>query len=156
MGCGLRGFPRLRSLAMVSRSPLPVLPPGAIAMPLGLRMQGGQFGARALRIMARNWPAHFYAGWAALRCLLQVPGIESGGGLANKLLQLPPDTHISRAQGAGDGRDGIAKRGRALRKRSMARTELPRVYRRVICSTTRRPYRGSSGLHGTHPLLLRG
>ena len=34
-------------------------------------------------------------------------------------------------------------------------TEPPRVYRRVICSTTRRPYRLCSGLHRTPPLLLR-
>ena len=34
-------------------------------------------------------------------------------------------------------------------------TEPPRVYRRVICSTTKRPYRASSGLHRTPPLLLR-
>ena len=34
--------------------------------------------------------------------------------------------------------------------------EPPRVYRRVICSTTRRPYRVCSGLHRTPPLLLRG
>ncbi len=34
--------------------------------------------------------------------------------------------------------------------------EPPRVYRRVICSTTRRPYRLCSGLHRTPPLLLRG
>ena len=33
--------------------------------------------------------------------------------------------------------------------------EPPRVYRRVICSTTRRPYRLCSGLHRTPPLLLR-
>ena len=33
------------------------------------------------------------------------------------------------------------------------KTEPPRVYRRVICSTTRRPYRVSSGLHRTPPLL---
>ena len=33
--------------------------------------------------------------------------------------------------------------------------EPPRVYRRVICSTTRRPYRLCSGLHRTHPLLQR-
>ena len=33
--------------------------------------------------------------------------------------------------------------------------EPPRVYRRVICSTTRRPYRVCSGLHRTPPLLLR-
>ena len=31
--------------------------------------------------------------------------------------------------------------------------EPPRVYRRVICSTTRRPYRVCSGLHRTPPLL---
>ena len=36
------------------------------------------------------------------------------------------------------------------------RSEPPRVYRRVICSTTRRPYRVCSGLHRTPPLLLRG
>lgn len=34
-------------------------------------------------------------------------------------------------------------------------SEPPRVYRRVICSTTRRPYRVCSGLHRTPPLLLR-
>ena len=34
-------------------------------------------------------------------------------------------------------------------------SEPPRVYRRVVCSTTKRPYRGSSGLHRTPPLLLR-
>jgi len=34
--------------------------------------------------------------------------------------------------------------------------EPPRLYRRVICSTTRRPYRVCSGLHRTPPLLLRG
>ena len=33
--------------------------------------------------------------------------------------------------------------------------EPPRVYRRVICSTTRRPYRACSGLHRTPPLLQR-
>ena len=33
--------------------------------------------------------------------------------------------------------------------------EPPRVYRRVVCSMTRRPYRVSSGLHRTPPLLLR-
>ena len=31
----------------------------------------------------------------------------------------------------------------------------PRIYRRVVCSTTKRPYRVSSGLHRTPPLLLR-
>jgi len=36
------------------------------------------------------------------------------------------------------------------------RPEPPRLYRRVICSTTRRPYRVCSGLHRTPPLLLRG
>jgi hypothetical protein len=35
-------------------------------------------------------------------------------------------------------------------------SEPPRLYRRVICSTTRRPYRVCSGLHRTPPLLLRG
>ena len=35
-------------------------------------------------------------------------------------------------------------------------TEPPRLYRRVICSTTRRPYRVCSSLHRTPPLLLRG
>ena len=34
-------------------------------------------------------------------------------------------------------------------------TEPHRVYRRVICSTTTRPYRVCSGLHRTPPLLLR-
>ena len=34
-------------------------------------------------------------------------------------------------------------------------TEPPRVYRRVVCSMTRRPYRVCSGLHRTPPLLLR-
>ena len=34
-------------------------------------------------------------------------------------------------------------------------SEPPRVYRRVVCSTTKRPYRVSSGLHRTPPLLLR-
>ncbi len=33
--------------------------------------------------------------------------------------------------------------------------EPPRVYRRVVCSMTRRPYRVCSGLHRTPPLLLR-
>jgi hypothetical protein len=33
--------------------------------------------------------------------------------------------------------------------------EPPRVCRRVVCSTTKRPYRMSSGLHRTPPLLLR-
>jgi hypothetical protein len=33
--------------------------------------------------------------------------------------------------------------------------EPPRFYRRVICSTTRRPYRVCSGLHRTPSLLLR-
>ena len=33
-------------------------------------------------------------------------------------------------------------------------TEPPRIYRRVVCSTTKRPYRVSSGLHRTPPLLL--
>jgi len=33
-------------------------------------------------------------------------------------------------------------------------TEPPRVYRRVVCSTTRRPYRMCSCLHRTPPLLL--
>lgn len=33
--------------------------------------------------------------------------------------------------------------------------EPPRVYRRVVCSMTMRPYRVSSGLHRTPPLLLR-
>jgi len=33
--------------------------------------------------------------------------------------------------------------------------EPPRVYRRVVCSMTRRLYRVSSGLHTTPPLLLR-
>ena len=36
-----------------------------------------------------------------------------------------------------------------------ARVEPPRIYRRVVCSTTKRPYRVSSGLHRTPPLLLR-
>ncbi len=35
------------------------------------------------------------------------------------------------------------------------RCEPPRIYRRVICSYFRRPYRVSSGLHRTPPLLLR-
>ena len=35
------------------------------------------------------------------------------------------------------------------------RFEPPRVYRRVVCSMTRRPYRVCSGLHRTPPLLLR-
>jgi excisionase family DNA binding protein len=35
------------------------------------------------------------------------------------------------------------------------KAEPPRVYRRVICSTARRPYRACSGLHRTPPLLLR-
>jgi hypothetical protein len=35
-------------------------------------------------------------------------------------------------------------------------SEPPRLYRRVICSTTRRPYRVCSGLRRTPPLLLRG
>ena len=34
--------------------------------------------------------------------------------------------------------------------------EPPRVYRRVVCSRTKRPYRGRSGLHRRLPLLLRG
>ena len=33
--------------------------------------------------------------------------------------------------------------------------EPPRIYRRVICSTTKLPYRACSGLHRTPPLLLR-
>ena len=33
--------------------------------------------------------------------------------------------------------------------------ESPRVYRRVVCSTTKRPYRVSSSLHRTSALLLR-
>ena len=37
----------------------------------------------------------------------------------------------------------------------LARIEPPRIYRRVVCSTTKRPYRVSSGLHRTPPLLLR-
>jgi len=47
---------------MVFRTSLPVLPPAAIAMPSGLRTQDGQFSARALRGMARNWPARFCTG----------------------------------------------------------------------------------------------
>ncbi len=37
----------------------------------------------------------------------------------------------------------------------LIKNEPPRVYRRVVCSTTKRPYRVSSGLHRTPPLLLR-
>lgn len=37
----------------------------------------------------------------------------------------------------------------------IAAREPPRVYRRVVCSMTRRPYRVCSGLHRTPPLLLR-
>jgi len=33
--------------------------------------------------------------------------------------------------------------------------EPPQLYRRVVCSTARRPYRVCSGLHRTPPLLLR-
>ena len=33
--------------------------------------------------------------------------------------------------------------------------EPPRVYRRVVCSMTKRPYRMSSGLHRTPPMLVR-
>jgi Glutathione S-transferase, N-terminal domain len=33
--------------------------------------------------------------------------------------------------------------------------EPPRLYRRVVCSITTRPYRVCSGLHRTPPLLLR-
>ena len=117
----------MRSLAMVSRTPLPVLPPAAIARPSGLRTQDGQFGARALRVMARNWPARFCADWAALLCLWQVPGIESGGGLANKLFQPSPDTHVSRAQGAGDGGEGIATRGHGLRKPFLGQWNTARI-----------------------------
>ena len=39
--------------------------------------------------------------------------------------------------------------------RSERQLEPPRVYRRVVCSMTKRPYRVSSGLHRTPPLLLR-
>ena len=39
--------------------------------------------------------------------------------------------------------------------RALIAAEPPRVYRRVVCSTIRRPYRVSSGLHRTPPLLLR-
>jgi len=102
-------------------------PPGAIAFPWRSRTQGGQFGARALRIMARNWLARFCAGWAALRCLWQVPGIESGGGVTNKLLQPPPETHLNRAQGPGDGGDGIAARRQALRNPFLARWNMARI-----------------------------
>ena len=35
-------------------------------------------------------------------------------------------------------------------------SEPPRLHRRVICSTTGRPYRVCSGLHRTPPMLLRG
>ena len=38
---------------------------------------------------------------------------------------------------------------------TISRTEPPRLCRRVICSCFRRPYRVSSGLHRTPPLLLR-
>ena len=38
--------------------------------------------------------------------------------------------------------------------RSIPLTEPPRVYRRVICSTTTRPYRVSSGLHETRLLCF--
>ena len=48
------------------------------------------------------------------------------------------------------GRPALCEPGAA------ANGEPPRVYRRVICSTTRRPYRVCSGLHRTPPLLLRG
>ena len=39
--------------------------------------------------------------------------------------------------------------------RSERQLEPPRVYRRVVCSMTKRPYRVCSGLHRTPPLLLR-
>ena len=42
-----------------------------------------------------------------------------------------------------------------VRRRLMA-CEPPRLCRRVICLTTRRPYRVCSGLHRRPPLLLRG
>jgi hypothetical protein len=40
-------------------------------------------------------------------------------------------------------------------KKPLPISEPPRVYRRVVCSMTRRLYRVSSGLHRTPPLLLR-
>ena len=84
-------------------------------------MQGGQFNAHAFRIMARNWPAYFCAGLAALRCLWKCRVLKAaGGGVPNKLLQPPPDAYVSRAQGSGDGRDGIATCGHALRQLSLA------------------------------------
>ena len=42
-----------------------------------------------------------------------------------------------------------------LYERTSVVIEPPRVCRRVVCSMTRRPYRVSSGLHRTPPLLLR-
>ena len=46
--------------------------------------------------------------------------------------------------------------GTTLKNQHRAGIERPRVYRRVICSTTRRPSRACSGLQRTPPLLLRG
>lgn len=40
-------------------------------------------------------------------------------------------------------------------EKAKGNAEPPRVYRRVICSTARRPYRVCSGLHRTPPLLRR-
>ena len=49
-----------------------------------------------------------------------------------------------------------AKRSEPADQGVLERGEPPRVYRRVVCSRTKRPYRGRSGLHRRLPLLLRG
>ena len=49
----------------------------------------------------------------------------------------------------------VTMKREGVRGAAAERTEPPRIYRRVVCSTTKRPYRVSSGLHRTPPLLLR-
>jgi hypothetical protein len=68
-------------------------------------------------------------------------------------------SHRALAAAAGvagtDGDDHAQLGGNDVEPLGPVFAEPPRVYRRVICSTTRRPYRLCSGLHRTPPLLVR-
>ena len=78
---------------------------------------------------------------------------------ARRSAMTDPDQQMRARGGFGGGGSGESGSGpgdsTSYLKARTALTEPPRLYRRVICSTTKRPYRVCSGLHRMLPLLLR-
>ena len=72
--------------------------------------------------------------------------------LMERMLGAELTAHLGYEVGAEPPAEQANRRNGSATKRV---NEPPRIYRRVVCSTTKRPYRVSSGLHRTPPLLLR-